>query len=723
MKLARADAPDQKIGFFSGSDREGRSCCVSRESRLPENGTGFDEKCYSRSSVACVQFAPHTRKGRTPESDHEANSHSHPHRCTYESMYASRCRHTRQSQWKRSEPRAHWKTGCQFGEGAGTRTGRDPQRPKSTGQRGSARWRLVSQRTTGVHRERWRAAEGANPVISGGEKITGWQKQGDRWVAKLPEVAAGKWTFRELYVNGRWAQRARWPNASLGTARASGPLDIAKADVEAKVDQGAKVKAGEKLPFIPWPQAKGRWTRESCVVAFPTGTLPAWSNIEDVELHYSGAWDVVVKQLASQDGDTITLKPPHAFFHQNISPNGRADRVRWCHFENAPEMLDAPGEWVLDRTSGTLSYLPLPGESIDSVQVVAPKIGPSVIVIEGTASDPVEHLHFSGITVAHVGLALPEQGYNGLQAGAHFPPVSDEQVKTMPVKKGLPKVDHAISVPALTGALKATGWQHGSFQDGSIRQSATYGMHLSENCRDLSIRGNRFHLLGGGGIRVGENWRHHYASGGSYKPIDPALHAELSAKATRRIQITNNVVHDTGRNFWGTVGIWSSAAFELTIAHNDIFDLPYSGISSGWFWKDNRPLANGQITIKNNRITNILNRLADGGGVYCLGSHPDSAIQGNVMIGTGRNRFTHRFPHYAIYLDGDGVRGLDIQGNLFGYATRDKAKSGQNTWGANAKTKGGSKSLDALLKGTGRPAEQAIFDAAGLEPAYQHLRK
>jgi hypothetical protein len=54
---------------------------------------------------------------------------------------------------------------------------------------------------------------GEKPVISGGRVITGW-KAGDQgvWTVEIPEVKSGKWTFRELLVDGRRARRARHPD-------------------------------------------------------------------------------------------------------------------------------------------------------------------------------------------------------------------------------------------------------------------------------------------------------------------------------------------------------------------------------------------------------------------------------------------------------------------------------------------------------------------------------
>src|SRR5262249_32239854 len=47
------------------------------------------------------------------------------------------------------------------------------------------------------------AGLGEKPVLYGGRRITGWQRDGDRfWAARLPAVAAGKWDFRLLVVDG-----------------------------------------------------------------------------------------------------------------------------------------------------------------------------------------------------------------------------------------------------------------------------------------------------------------------------------------------------------------------------------------------------------------------------------------------------------------------------------------------------------------------------------------
>jgi len=49
---------------------------------------------------------------------------------------------------------------------------------------------------------RYEAQPGARPVFSGGRTISGWQPAGDGlWKAEIPDVAAGRWYFEQLWGN------------------------------------------------------------------------------------------------------------------------------------------------------------------------------------------------------------------------------------------------------------------------------------------------------------------------------------------------------------------------------------------------------------------------------------------------------------------------------------------------------------------------------------------
>ena len=75
-----------------------------------------------------------------------------------------------------------------------------------------------------AHEVAWIAAPGEKPVISGGRRLNGWKKaQGELWTVDLPEVRAGRWTFRNLYVGGQRRSRARAPNEGFYRIVEAGP--------------------------------------------------------------------------------------------------------------------------------------------------------------------------------------------------------------------------------------------------------------------------------------------------------------------------------------------------------------------------------------------------------------------------------------------------------------------------------------------------------------------
>ena len=70
----------------------------------------------------------------------------------------------------------------------------------------------------------YEAAPNAHPVFRAGRRLFGFRRGADGlWTAHLPDVAAGKGYFEQLWVNGRRAARARHAGAVVSVhARQSG---------------------------------------------------------------------------------------------------------------------------------------------------------------------------------------------------------------------------------------------------------------------------------------------------------------------------------------------------------------------------------------------------------------------------------------------------------------------------------------------------------------------
>src|SRR4051794_16811949 len=214
----------------------------------------------------------------------------------------------------------------------------------------------------------YEAAPGERPIVSGGQRIEGWRKTaGPVWTASAP------WTFRQLFVNGRRAQRARTPNN--GFYRIDGP-------------------SSQDKPFLlkyRGDDVKKEWAGRGVEVV----ALLAWSEIR--------------MPIAEVDDAAHTAR-----LTGNPRPSNKEVDARYW-IENAPDALDAPGEWYLDRAAHTVSYRPMPGENPTADEIVAPVL-PQLVRLEGARK-----VVFRGIDFRHADWSMPAEGFADAQAAVQAP--------------------------------------------------------------------------------------------------------------------------------------------------------------------------------------------------------------------------------------------------------------------------------------------------------------
>jgi len=481
---------------------------------------------------------------------------------------------------------------------------------------------------TETHSVTWRASDG-RVTISGGRRIEGWKVGADGvWAADLPGVRSGDWHFRELFVNGRRAVRARTPNAKAQPNH-------------------YRIAGSEQAP-----------DRSAHTLTLAPECLDAWSNVQDAEIVVFGEWEITRKLLDDVEPatGTVTLLPPHVAQHPAIGPRpGMA-----CYFENAPEMLDQPGEWYLDRGTGTLEYLPLPGERIADAEVFAPSLT-RLVELQGTAEEPVRNLHFQGLTFEHCAWPLPEQGHPGVQGTFHTPPPSWDQ--------GWTPVDAAL----------VWEWAEGcSLVGGALTHLGGAGLRLRQGCRNNLIEGSTLEDLGGNGIMVGE----HYAGWDWQKGMPPFEEVAIGNR------IANNHLTRCGQEYFGAVGVWVGFATETVVAHNLIHDLPYTGVSVGWMWDPTPTVCAGNV-IEYNHIFGVMQRLADGGCIYTLGYQPGTVLRGNVLHGARYSDMALQssYSNNGIFFD-QGSKGFLVEGNIIydtagGPVRFNLCEEGWHTWVGN----------------------------------------
>lgn len=486
----------------------------------------------------------------------------------------------------------------------------------------------------------WTAQEGEQVILSGGRRVTGWARQeGDLWAASAPWAKEGT-VFRQLYVDGRRAVRARSPNADEDNPY----WQVAVSDLSADL--------------------------QTFRLGFGPGRPPALRHPEEAELVVFGNWEINRLRVAAYAPETglLTLAPPH--LAQQDAPWNWPGVGRWGFLEGAREFLDRPGEWYLDREAGLVYYLAQPGEDLTQAEVIAPVL-PSLLEIRGTADRPVCNLHFQGLRFQHAGWELPPGGYWGVQA-CHFRTAgAGSRWRTLPA------------------ALTWTWAQDCSFQRGELAHLGACGLSLGEGCRNCAVEGNLVYDISGNGLMVGG-------------PND-------ENRLVAHNRLANNHVHHCGVEIYGAVGIWVGFAASTHVAHNLVHDLPYTGISVGWQWNPNPTVCRENI-IEYNHIYEVMQQLADGGGIYTLGFQPGTVLRGNLVHGVRRSRFAQGAPCNGFFID-EGSKGFLIEGNVI-YDTADQpVRHNQNqpdwhTWRDNR-------------FGEQPPADDPVYSQAGLEADYK----
>jgi hypothetical protein len=440
------------------------------------------------------------------------------------------------------------------------------------------------------------AYPGEKVVLSGGRAITGWKNVGASgadpgphavgapnavrpYTTEVPGVKEGAWYFHQLFVDGQRRQRARSPHTGFYHAE-------------------GQFLAGNPARF-----------------KFHVGDIhAAWVEQGDVEVVGLEKWAEFRLTLKAVDPatNTATLSSERQEFGDD------KDARYWV--ENAADALDAPGDWFLDRRSGTLSYLALPGEDVSQAQFVAPFL-PQLIRLQGKegTNEFVHDIVLRGFTLAHTDWPLPPKGYADMQA--------------------------AYDIPA---AVELAGARHCRIEKCLLTHLGQYALEVHKGSQDDQVVGNEMTDLGAGGVKVG----------------DPELPKD-DAQTTRGILVSENYIHDIGIVYPAAVGVWIGRSSGNTVAHNEIADTYYTAISLGWTWGYG-PTAAHDNRIEFNNLHDIgRGLLSDMGCIYSLGVQPGTVERYNLCHDVTR----YDYGGWGLYTD-EGSSQMVIENNIV-YRTQD----------------------------------------------------
>ena len=522
------------------------------------------------------------------------------------------------------------------------------------------------------------AAANEHPVLSGGIEIAGWKKLKDK-IPGLPEIARGKiWaaaapkvngkilSFRQLWVNGTKAVRAREPN-------------------------------GENLFRL------AAWGKTNQVATIPAAALAGIKKPQQLEMVVDQIWEIAVLRMKNFriEGANALVKfrqPESKIEFQHPWPPVIVTTNYHAPFflANTVEFLDEPGEWFEDLPAGKIYYWPRDGEDMARAKVFAPTLE-TLLQIEGSLDEPVSNIQFKGITFANTTWLRPsEQGHVPLQAGMFLL----DARKLLPRGTSYhPKLDNVAWIGRPPAAVSVKNANHISFERCNFEHTASAGLDFESNAHDDSVEGCVFRDIGGNGIQLG---KFSDTNVETHLPWNPSDEREICA----REKISNNLITGCGNEDWGCVGIAVGYAQNISIEHNDVFDLPYTGISVGWGWtKMTNALRDNFIFA--NRVHDVGQKLGDLGGIYTLSAQPGTVVAENSIFDIAPSPFVPD-PNHWYYLYAD--EGSSFETFCDNWCPAEKFLKNANGPGN-------------IWTNNGPQVSEKIKNAAGLEPAFQNLLK
>ncbi|MDB5148187.1 MAG: right-handed parallel beta-helix repeat-containing protein [Mucilaginibacter sp.] len=514
-------------------------------------------------------------------------------------------------------------------------------------------------------------------VLSGGVTITGWRKakteipglpaeaKGKVWEADAPTIGDEPLQFRQLWVNNEKAVRARDSDAPAMSR------------------------------ILSWNHQT-----ETCVIPWPVSLDTAY--IRGMEMFIHQWWAIAILRVKAVKvmGDSARLS-----FYQ---PESRIESEHpwpapWIskktgnsafYLSNAIGFLNHPGEWYHDRIANKIYYIPRKGEDLQTAIVTVPRLE-TLVKMEGTIDRPVNYISFKNISFEHSSWLHPsKEGLVPHQAGMYMLDAYKLKIPGTPDKKEL---ENQAWVGRPKAAVEIAYASHIAFNGCGFEHMASTGLDFQRGTHDDVVKGCLFKDIGGIGILDGV-----YSDEAQevHMPYNPTDKREICTNDT----ITNNLIIDATNEDWGCVGIGAGYVKGISITHNEVCDVNYTGISMGWGWtKALNTMSDNRITA--NKIHHYARNMYDVAGIYTLSAQPGSVISNNYVDSIYKAPYAHDPVHWFYLYTDEGSSYITIKNN---WCPADKFLKNANGPGN-------------VWENNGPQVDVAIKNAAGLEAPYHYL--
>lgn len=309
----------------------------------------------------------------------------------------------------------------------------------------------------------YKAYEGAEAVISGGKKITGWSVyDSNRNIFQAD--AQGLEGVYELYVNGTKARRAQ-----------------------------SETRITPEAMYTEQGELRG--------VTVSTAQCGAYQNPQDIQLRYTRGWKSTVLNVETMEESNgqvvIKMQEPAFDIVTAVNADGKyqydtfgiSERNAF-YIENAFELLDTPGEFYFDKAGGVLYYMADSGENMASAEVYVPCLERLLEIKGSSLASKVKNIRFEGITFAHANRADAGENYLGDQAQMHTP--VDFPQSAYPLDR------------TIGGAnVRVFAAEDISFIGNTFTGLSAVALGLYDGANRVTVEGNAFYDTGDSAITIG----------------------------------------------------------------------------------------------------------------------------------------------------------------------------------------------------------------------------
>ncbi len=507
------------------------------------------------------------------------------------------------------------------------------------------------------------------PVFNAGTKVDEWQQQTDSpiWVADASDITA----TRTLFVNDNPATLAR-------SRYRYQPSDLYY------ITGSSYSSDGFKIPNTNFPQIK--------------------TNPEDVMICWPILWTMSRTPVDSITRGRVTtvfkMKQPQWATHTAMGYDHlKIGTSREFIIENALEVLDEPGEFYFDKTAKKMYYYPYEEEDMTTAEVYAGTTEKMLYLGGDSTTNKASNIELNNLTFKYSALnEISENGMKINQADNEWYCYSSSATGYVDrLVPGQIVVNYADSI---------------SIKNCDFACLGSNGLSMDNDVTNSSVVGNIFRDISGTALVLG-----HFSHGNTL--------GDSQGRVTN-IEVANNVIRRVAYEYTGCTAISIYYAKAINAHHNDIKDIPYTGISIGWGWgadvSDCR-----DISVTHNRIENVTHQREDGAHIYTLSRMVNTNISNNYLIDAGDYRG-------GIYLD-QGSDSITMENNVVTdsaamiYARTDVDI--QNCVARNNYTDTTSDYCDdsvcsetgtvRVTDGNWPSAAVAIMNEAGVQTNYEHL--